>query len=165
MILPGLDTKAHLGLNSIFLFLFCKNPLSRKYFSLPFLQATSLSLSRTLEELFELKFPPLKGLDMPRALLPELQRNKDTISCCVLGAEVPKHHQKQLTQTLIDRLLKTQVLIPILDCERRLSIFQTAFEIFKPENRTPLLWTREMTTKIIFHGLGFHGFTKLTAGA
>ena len=79
----------------------------------------------------------------------------------MLGAEVPKHHQKQLTQTLIDGLLKTHVLTPILVCERRLLIFQTTFEIFKLD----LMWTRETKTKITFHGLGFHGYTKLTAGA
>ena len=47
---------------------------------------------------------------MPRALLPQLQRYKDTIKCAALGAEVPGHRQQQLTHTLIVRLLKTHFL-------------------------------------------------------
>ena len=35
-----------------------------------------------------------------------------------LGAEVPGHRQKQLTQTLIVRLLKTHLFTLILDCEK-----------------------------------------------
>ena len=70
------------------------DPSSGKHYSLPFLPATPSSPSRTL--------------DSPSALLPELQRYKDTIRCGELGAEVPGHHQQQLTQNLIVRLLKTQ---------------------------------------------------------
>ena len=55
---------------------------------------------------------------MPRALLPQLQRYKDTIKCAALGAEVPGHRQQQLTHTLIVRLLKTHLFAPILDCEK-----------------------------------------------
>ena len=76
----------------------------RKCFSLPFLPATPLSPSRTLEGLFELTRRPSRALDSPRALLPELQRYKDTVRCGALGAEVPGHCQQQLTQTLIVRL-------------------------------------------------------------
>ena len=50
-----------------------------------------------------------------RALLPELQRYKDTVRCAALGAEVPGHRQQQLTQTLIVRLLKTHLFTLILD--------------------------------------------------
>ena len=46
----------------------------------------------------------------PRALLPELQRHKDTVRCAALGAEVPGHCQEKLTQTLIMRLLKPHFL-------------------------------------------------------
>ena len=67
-------------------------------------------LSRTLEGLFELTRRPSRALDSPRALLPELQRNKDNVRCPAIGAEVPGHRQKQLTQTLIVRLLKTHFL-------------------------------------------------------
>ena len=74
------------------------------YFSHPFLPATPLSLSRTLEGLFDLTRRPSRALDSPRALLPELQRYKDTVRCGALGAEVPGHCQQQLTQTLIVRL-------------------------------------------------------------
>ena len=35
------------------------------------------------------------------------KRNKDTVRCAALGAQVPGHRQQQLTQTLIVRLLKT----------------------------------------------------------
>ena len=70
-----------------------------------------------VEGLFELKRRPSRALDSPRALLPELQKYKDTIRCAALGAEVPGHRQQQLPQTLIVRLLKTHFLTPILDCE------------------------------------------------
>ena len=45
-----------------------------------------------------------KALDLPRALLPELQRYKDTVRCGVLDAEVQGDRQQQLSQTLIVRL-------------------------------------------------------------
>ena len=94
------------------------SPLSRKSFSLPFLPATLSSPSRTLKGLFELKRRPFRALDLPRALLPELQRYKDTARCAALGAQVPGHRQQQLTQTLIVRLMKTHFFTPILDCEK-----------------------------------------------
>ena len=72
------------------------DPSSGKLYSLPLLPATPSSLSRTL--------------DSPRALLPELQRYKDTVRCAALGAEVPGHHQQQLSRTLIARLWKTHFL-------------------------------------------------------
>ena len=62
------------------------DPLSRRGFSLPFLPATPSSQSRTLEGLFELTRRPSLALDSPRALLPELQRYKDTVRCATLGA-------------------------------------------------------------------------------
>ena len=71
-----------------------------------------------LGTLFELTRRPSQALDSPRALLPELQRYKDTIRCGALGAEVPGHRQQQLTQTLIVRLLKTHFFTPILDFEK-----------------------------------------------
>ena len=52
----------------------------------------------------------LKGPRSPRALLPELQRYKDTARCAALGAEVLGHRQQQLMQTLILGLLKTHFL-------------------------------------------------------
>ena len=51
----------------------------------PFLQAPPLSLSWTLEGLFELTRNPSRGLDSPRALYLELQRYKDTIRCAALA--------------------------------------------------------------------------------
>ena len=50
-----------------------------KHNYLPFLPATPLSPSRTLEGLFQLTLRPSRALDSPRALLPELQRYKDTV--------------------------------------------------------------------------------------
>ena len=113
---PGLATK------TIFLcFLLVKNhdhPSSGMHYSLLFLPATPSSPSRTLKGLFELTRRPSWALDSPRALLPELQRYKDTVRCAAQGAEVSGHHQQQLTQTLIVRLLKTHLFPPILDCEK-----------------------------------------------
>ena len=77
------------------------DPSSGKHCSLPFLPATPSSPSRFLEGLFELTRRPSRALDSLRALLPELQRYKDTVRCAALGAEVPEHHQEQLTQTLM----------------------------------------------------------------
>ena len=91
---------------------------SGKHFSLPFLLATPLSSSWDLEGLFELTRHPSRALDSPRALLLELQRNKDTVRCVVLGAEVPGHRQKQQTKTLTVRLLKTHFFTLIIDCEK-----------------------------------------------
>ena len=50
--------------------------------SLPFIQANPSSPSQTLEGLYELTRRPLRALDSPRALLPELQRYKDTVQMC-----------------------------------------------------------------------------------
>ena len=47
----------------------------------------------TLKGLFELTRRPSQALDSPRALLPKLQRYKETVRCAVLGAEVPGHRQ------------------------------------------------------------------------
>ena len=94
------------------------DPSSGKNFSLPFLPATPLSLSWILEGLFELTQRPSRALDLPRTSIPELQIYKGTLSCVLLGAEVPGHSQQQLTQTLIVRLLKTHFFTLILDCEK-----------------------------------------------
>ena len=73
----------------------------------PFLPASPLSSSQTLEGLFELTQRPSRALDSPPALLTELQRNKDTVRCVTLGVEVPGQLQEQLSKTLIVCLLKT----------------------------------------------------------
>ena len=65
-----------------------------------FFQQTPSSPSQTLEGLFELTRRPSRAPDSPRALLPELQRCKDTVSCDALGEDVPGHRQEQLTQTV-----------------------------------------------------------------
>ena len=51
---------------------------------------------------------------LPRALLPELQRYKVTVRCAMLGMEVPGHRQKQLML----HLLKTHSYTPILGFEK-----------------------------------------------
>ena len=79
-------------------------PTSGKYYSPLFLQATPLSPFWILEGLFKLTWRLSRALDSPRALLPELQRYKDTIKCAALGAEVPVHRHEQLTQTLMMHL-------------------------------------------------------------
>ena len=92
------------GHNLIFFcFFFCENsPHSR-----------NTMLFRSSQQLPRLFLGPL-----PPALLPELQRYKDTVRCAALGAEVQGIRQQQLTQTLIVRLLKTHFFTPILDCEK-----------------------------------------------
>ena len=86
-----------------FLFPFCENSsflwkllIGETLFSSVPSSNSLVSVSRTLEGLFE--HGALLG---PRALLPELQRYKDTVRCGALGAEVPGHHQEQLMLTLI----------------------------------------------------------------
>ena len=100
----GLSSSTGLATNSIFFCFLFVNPSSGKHYSLPFLPATPSSPSRTLEGLFELTKRHSRALNSPRALLPELQRYKDTVRCGALGAEVPRHRQQQLPQTLIVRL-------------------------------------------------------------
>ena len=46
---------------------------------------------------------PSRSLDLPCALLPELQRNKDTVRRGALDAEVPIHKQEHLTQIYINK--------------------------------------------------------------
>ena len=104
--------------NSIFtfLFLFCKKIIIRanqihlhgENYSLLFLPATPSS--QTLEKLFELARCPSRTLDLPCALLLELQRDKDSVRRGALEPEVLRPGQKQLTQTLIMFLLKTHFL-------------------------------------------------------
>ena len=48
-------------------------------------------VSVSLERLFELTRRPSRALASPRALLPELQRYKDSVRCGELGAQVPGH--------------------------------------------------------------------------
>ena len=76
-------------------------------------------LFRSSQQLPIIRYGPLKGffepkrrlsmaLDSPRALLPEVQRNKDMERCAELCTEVRGQCQEQMTNTLIERLLKTQ---------------------------------------------------------
>ena len=60
--------------------------------------------------LFELTRHPSRAFELPCALLPELQRYKDTVRCAALGMKVPGNCKQQLTQTLIVGLLKTYFL-------------------------------------------------------
>ena len=60
---------------------------------------------------FELTRRPSRALNLPRALLPELQRKKDTVRGVVLGVEVPGRRQKQPTQTFVETNFLHQPLI------------------------------------------------------
>ena len=76
-------------------------PHRGKHHSLPFLPSTpSLVSSRTLGGLFEMTHCPLRALDSPCAMLPELQRNKDRVRYATLGLKVPGHRQKRLKKNL-----------------------------------------------------------------
>ena len=101
-------------LTQFFLFRFCNKIINLPGGQIIF-PLTPSSLSWTLKGLFELTLRPSMALDSPRALLPALQRHKDTVRCAALVVEVPGHRQQQLTQTLIMRLLKTHFFTPILD--------------------------------------------------
>ena len=101
---------------NFFCFLFCKkiidlpwgqinDPSLGKHYSLLFLLAIPSSPSWTLEGLFELTRRPSRALDSPRALLPELQRYKDTVRCGALGAEVPEHRQQLLDCAFVENAL------------------------------------------------------------
>ena len=81
-------------------------------------QLNSSGFLDPLEGLFELTRRPSRALDSPRALLSDLQRNKDTVRGVALGAEVPGYRQQQLTQTLIVRLLKIHFFTSFLDFEK-----------------------------------------------
>ena len=76
-----------------------------------FSSVTPTSQSRTLYELFVLTWHPSRALNLPHVLLPELQRNKDTVWSAALCAEVPGLFQKQLLQFLIVRLLNGTFLV------------------------------------------------------
>ena len=88
---PELAIRSGHQLN-FFLFPFVKNqaPHQGNYFSLPFLPATPSSW--TLEVLLEPTMPPTIPINLPRALLPELQRYQDTVRCVALSVEVPGHY-------------------------------------------------------------------------
>ena len=58
------------------------------------LPAIPSSLVSTLEGLLELTRRPSLALDSPHALLPELQRYKDTVRCGALDVEIPGHSQQ-----------------------------------------------------------------------
>ena len=86
----------------IFMFPFCEKSLHSMtlvreilFSSVPC--TNSRVSSWTLEGLFELTQRPSRDLNSPRALLQELQRYTDSVRCAVLGTEVPRHHQEQLT--------------------------------------------------------------------
>ena len=55
-----------------------------KYLSLPFLPATRSFPSGTLRRLFELTRHPSKALNLPLAMLPELQRQKQLVQTLIV---------------------------------------------------------------------------------
>ena len=68
------------------------DPLSGKHFCLPFLPATRLSLSQTLEGLFWADTAPSKGPRLASCIASELQRNIDYRVCSV-RCEGPRTRQ------------------------------------------------------------------------
>ena len=64
---------------------------SGKRNSFPFPTSNSLV---SVSGLFELAQRPSRDLELPCALLPELQRIKDTIKCAAVDAEVPGDTEK-----------------------------------------------------------------------
>ena len=60
--------------------------------------SNSLVSDLALEGLFELTWRPSRALDSPCALLPELQRYKDTIGCVALGT--PRGGPRTLSRTI-----------------------------------------------------------------
>ena len=64
----------------------------------------------TLEGRFEQKRCPSRSHGSPRALLPELQRIRDTVRCAAIGGGVLLHGQEQLMQTLTVCMLKMHLL-------------------------------------------------------
>ena len=79
-----------------------------KYCSLQFLPAPPSSPSLTLEGHFDTDTVTFKGP----------QRNKDTVRRAALGVQFLGQRQRQLTETLIVRLLKMHFSSLILDCEK-----------------------------------------------
>ena len=78
-------------LTQFFLFLFCE-----KFIDLP----SGKSMTPHPGKHYSPHVLPATPSSPSRALLPELQRTKDTVRCAALGAEVPGHGQQQLTQNL-----------------------------------------------------------------
>ena len=96
-----------------------------------------------------------RTFNLPRALLPELQRYKDPIRCAALGAKVPGHCQEQLMQTLIVRLLKTYFFTTILDCEKST---EYSFElVFGPDAMRDRLVGRQRVTQLDVARKGWDG--------
>ena len=93
-------------------------PSSRKRFSLLFIPSTLSSPSWTLEGLFELTRCPSRALRLASCVVPELQRNNNTVRCAVPGRGIQGHRQEQPTLTLMVCLLKTHLLTPILDSQK-----------------------------------------------
>ena len=86
-----------------------------KHYCILFLPATPLSPYWTLEGLFEPTWRPSRAINLPRVLVMELKRCKDTArQMCRLGAEGPK----QLTHTDCDCAMKMHFFTPILDSEK-----------------------------------------------
>ena len=83
------------------------NPLTGKDFVLSFLLAMPLSPSQRPLNVFLFWHSTPTRAPSPHALLPKLQLYyEDTVRCVAIGAEVPGHHPKQSTQTLIFLLQK-----------------------------------------------------------
>ena len=110
---PGLVTNSFCLIN----FVTKQIPLWGEYCSLLVLPPINSLVSVTYP--FELTQRPSWPSALSRALLPEIQRNKDPIRFVVQGTEVPGLRQKQVTQTLMMCLIKQLHFLTLIhDCKR-----------------------------------------------
>ena len=73
----------------------------------------SLSLSRTLEGLFDPEWRPSRALSHAFSIGSGTSWYPDTVRCAAIGAEVLRHRQEQLTQTLFSLCWKFEVQTPL----------------------------------------------------
>lgn len=136
------QSNVQIGKNRLFVWRAYQWPSLWKYFSLLFLPATPSSLSRTPEE------------PSTRALLPKLQRIKDTVSCAELGAEVQGHHQEHKTQILIVRLLKKK--FNSFRCSKNWRVLGPPYS--PPDFGDPKVALNNIYLPRVFHGAAIRAF-------
>ena len=99
---------------TVFLFPFCKKIIDlpgehfagEMYFSPPFPLATTLSLPRTIEGLYEITRHPSRALNLNVHIASRTTEVQGHRPVCRTRPIVPGHHLKQPTQTLIGRLFR-----------------------------------------------------------
>ena len=86
------------------------------FWSLLFLPATPFSLYVSDPWVFERTRRPSKALNLHALVTSTLfteqhNKNRDTVQCCILGAEFKGHSKEKRTQTLIVLLFKTHFFV------------------------------------------------------